>query len=138
MPCGLPDGRRDAYATGMHDDVQRRIRAIEILMSDRLHLTHGRLDGLLRAARGRLPRGVLRQGRELVDAQARLANPATARAVRIERVTATCDLMERALRAVPEGKYRRRYWSARAGVAALNLLAVVGLFALFMWWRGAA
>lgn len=119
----------------MHNDLQQRIEGVERLLSDRLHL-NGRLDGMLRAARGRLPRRVLRQAAELVDARKRLANPATAKAVKPERVAATCDLMERALQAVPEGKYRRRYWAARAGMAALNVLIVIVLLLLFVWWRG--
>ena len=122
----------------MHDDLKARIVRLEETMSDRLHLRHAGLGHQLRAARGRLPRAILRQGRELAEAKARLANPATAKALNVSRLAATCDLMERALAAVPEGKYRRRFWSARIGMAALNVLAVIALALLFAWWRGVA
>ncbi|WP_179379138.1 hypothetical protein [Jannaschia marina] len=122
----------------MHGDLLQRIANVEALMAERLYLGRGRLDRQLRAARGRLPRRVLRQARELVEAREMLANPATARTVKANRIAATCDLMERALHAVPEGKYRRRYWSARAGMAALNVLAVIALLAVVLWWRGHA
>lgn len=105
-------------------------------MADRLYLPRQDLRGLLRAARGRLPRPVLRQARELVDVRARLASPATAKTLNVSRARATCDLLERALAQVPEGKYRRRFWSARVGGVALNLLLVIGLVTAFLWWQG--
>jgi len=119
----------------MHRDLLSRISALEDAMADRLYLPKQNLASLLRAARGRLPRPVLRQARELVDVRARLENPATAKALNLQRANATCDLLERALAEVPEGKYRRRFWSARVGSAAMNVLLVLLLFGAFLWWR---
>lgn len=122
----------------MHDVLSARIEAIEGHLARRLHLRRTALPGMLRAARGRLPRPVLRQARELATAKAALSDPAAAQDLNLPRIAATCDLMERALAAVPEGRYRRRARAARIAGAALNLLAVAGLFWAVLLWRGGA
>ncbi|MFO6465669.1 hypothetical protein ACK8OR_14840 [Jannaschia sp. KMU-145] len=119
----------------MHDATLTRIERTEALLAERLHL-RGRLADKLASARGRLPRAALAQGRELVDAKARLANPATARDLDPRRIEATCAMLDRHLAAIPEGKFRRRDRSALIGLAAIRVLIVIVLFAVILSWRG--
>lgn len=119
----------------MHAHLKDRIGGIDALLGTRLHLS-GSLKDKLAAGRGRLPRVALAQARELVEAQARLANPATARTLDPSRVEATCAMLERHLAAVPEGKYRRRAWSGLFGIIAVRILIVLALLLTVLVWRG--
>ncbi|WP_371154853.1 hypothetical protein [Jannaschia sp. 2305UL9-9] len=119
----------------MHAHLNDRIGGIDALLAERLHLT-GSLRDKIADARGRLPRVALAQARELIEAQDRLSNPATARALDPARVEATCAMLERHLHAVPEGKYRRRARSALIGLVAVRLLIVMVLFFALLVWRG--
>ncbi|WP_220747530.1 MULTISPECIES: hypothetical protein [Jannaschia] len=119
----------------MHADLTSRIDAVDRMMAERLYLS-GSLARKLAAARGRLPRVALAQANELVEAQARLENPATARHLNAARIEDTCKMLERHLVAVPKGKYRRRAQSAMIGLAALRVLIVLALFIAVLSWRG--
>ncbi|UWQ17585.1 hypothetical protein [Jannaschia sp. M317] len=119
----------------MQDRLLNRIDEVDALLGERLHLS-GPLRRKLSAARGRLPRVALRQARELLEAKGRLANPTTARALDRSRVEQTCAMLERHLSAVPEGKYRKRAWSAMIAVIALRVLAVLVLVGVVLIWRG--
>lgn len=119
----------------MQSDLNQRISRIDALLGERLYL-RGSLREKLADAKGRLPATALKQARELVQARDMLANPNLATKLDRTRIAATCDMLERHLDAVPEGKYRRRAWSAMFGTMALRVLIVIALFLAIIWWRG--
>ncbi len=120
-----------------HAALAQRIDAIETLMADRLHLRGG-LAQMQRDAQAHLPRPIRPRLAELVEARARLANPATARALEAARVADSCHRVERVLRDIPKGKYRRRARSRRVGIAALRVLIVVVAALIVVYMRGLA
>jgi hypothetical protein len=120
-----------------HQDLLDRLDALEALLADRLHLnTRGGLAPMLRAAKGRLPKKALQQAGELVTVRALLASPGAAGRVDVSSAEATIAMLERHLDAVPDGKYRRRAWSALWGGIALQVLLVIVALAVVLRWRG--
>jgi len=119
----------------MHTKLLNRIHQVDALLGTRLHVD-GPLRVKLQHAQARLPRTLRKRAGELVQAQQLLQNPVLATRLDPARVVQTCALLERHLKSIPQGKYRRRDWSALIGLAAWRVLLVVAAFAVFAVWIG--
>lgn len=120
-----------------HAELKSRIDALEARMAEQLHLqARSGLPGLLRAAKGRLPKRAIQDAAELVSVRSMLANPGAAGSIDVSRAVETCEMLERHLDAIPDGKYRRRAWSALWGGIALQILVVLALLFVVLRWRG--
>lgn len=117
------------------DEMRARLSSLEDKMRDRLYINAPDLRRLLIAARGRLPRRILRRAQELMEFEARLAHPAMAATTDAARFRETCAIVEDALRSVPDGKYRRRQWWGTTGLVAVRVLTVLAALSTFLWWK---
>lgn len=117
------------------EETRARIAALEGTLAARLNSRRRPLAQQLAAAGHRLPRAARARAVELMEADARLAHPATAHRTDLARIHETCEALERDLARL-SARYVRRDWSAAAGVAGLRLVALGALVTGMLIWRG--
>jgi len=117
-------------------DMARKSRKLRGLLQQKLDVRGRDLKQSLRRAGRRLPRGVRKSGAELMRAEMLAHNPKTARQVDEVQVTAAYDHMSGYLEQLNVAEMRKGRILSLTGAIVANLLLVVAMFIVWLWWRG--
>lgn len=117
-------------------DMAAKSRRLRGLMQQKLDVRGSDLRQSLRRAGRRLPRGLRKQGAELVRAEMLAQNPKTARQADAEAVERAYEAMRAHLEALDVVEMRKARLLSLAGAIVANIIAVAVLFIVWLWWRG--
>lgn len=116
--------------------IQQMADRVAGLMEERLAVRGTGLGGKLRRGRRRLPRRLRAEAQLLAEAADLARNPRLALRIDQERVAAAYDALVRHLGALGRAERRRAAALAMLRGVAFALLAVAGLVAAVLAWRG--
>ncbi len=111
-------------------------RKLRGLLQQKLDVRGRDLRQSLRRAGRRLPRTVRKQGDALMRAEILAHNPKTARQVNAAEVDKAYEQMRAYLEAIDVSEIRKTRLLSVTGAIVANLLLVVVLFVVWLWWRG--
>ncbi|MEP1765485.1 MAG: hypothetical protein ABJJ53_02340 [Sulfitobacter sp.] len=117
-------------------DMAAKSRKLRGLLQQKLDVRGRDLRQSLRRAGRRLPRGVRKSGAALMRAEMLAHNPKTARQVDAGQVTAAFEHMRAYLEQLDVVEMRKGRILSVTGAIVANLLLVVVLFIVWLWWRG--
>lgn len=111
-------------------------RKLRGLMQQKLDVRGRDLRQSLRRAGRRLPRSVRKRGVQLMQAEMLSHNPKTARQVDAVEVDQAYEYVRAHLEAIDLDEIRKSRILSLTGAVAANLILVIGLFVVWLWWRG--
>jgi predicted oxidoreductase len=117
-------------------EMATKSRKLRGLMQQKLDVRGRDLRQSLRRAGRRLPRSVRKRGAELMRAEMLAHNPKTARQVNAVEVDQAYEYMRAHLEAIDVNEQRKTRILSLTGAIIANLLLVVLLFVVWLWWRG--
>ncbi|KEJ88862.1 hypothetical protein [Sulfitobacter donghicola] len=117
-------------------DMAAKSRKLRGLMQQKLDVRGRDLRQSLRRAGRRLPKSVRKSGAELMRAEMLAHNPKTARQVDAAQVDQAYDKMRAHLEAIDVAEQRKSRILSLTGAIVANLLLVIVLFVVWLWWRG--
>ena len=117
-------------------DIATKTLTLRKLLETKLGVRSRSWRQALKRAGRRLPRGMRRQGDILLKAEKLAQNPKLARQLRPVEVNAAYTAIADHLEAIDVADRRKGWWLSLAGSLATNILLVIGLVLLILWWRG--
>jgi predicted oxidoreductase len=117
-------------------DMATKSRKLRGLMQQKLDVRGRDLRQSLRRAGRRLPRSVHKRGVQLMRAEMLAHNPKTARQVDAVEVDQAYEYVRAHLEAIDLEEIRKSRILSLTGAVAANLILVIGLFVVWLWWRG--
>lgn len=117
-------------------DMAVKSRKLRGLMQQKLDVRGRDLRQSLRRAGRRLPKSVRKRGAALMRAEMLAHNPKTARQVDPEAVERDYEYVCAHLVAIDVDELRKSRILSVTGAVVANLIVVVVLFIVWLWWRG--
>ncbi len=119
-----------------HKDIATKSLTIRQQLEAKLGVKSRDLSQALQRAGRRLPRRMRMQGAILVDAEKQAGHPKLARQIQDGAVRDAYTQLTAHLREIDAADARKGRILNMAGLIAFNLLFVVGVFVIWLWWRG--
>ncbi len=117
-------------------DMAVKSRKLRGLMQQKLDVRGRDLRQSLKRAGRRLPKSVRKRGEALTRAEMLAHNPKTARQIDVDAVERDYEYVRAHLAAIDVDELRKSRILSVTGAVAANLLVVVVLFIVWLWWRG--
>lgn len=117
-------------------DIARRVETVQDLLTLKLGIKRQPFDRMLARAGRHLPRRIAGQAQVLAQAAQRAGHPKLARQLDSAAVERASTEVIAHLQAIDVADRRKGKLLGMAGVVAFNLLVVIVVFIVWLWWRG--
>lgn len=117
-------------------DMAAKSRVLCGLMQQKLNVRGRNLAQCLRRAGRQLPKSARTSGATLVQAEMLSDNPKTARQVDVHAVDTAYEHLRGHLAGIDVGERRKARLLSLAAAVVGNLIVVVSVFVVWLWWRG--
>ncbi|KIN61995.1 hypothetical protein Z946_851 [Sulfitobacter noctilucicola] len=116
-------------------DITRKVEAVKALLHAKFGIKQRPLSRMILKAGRRLPRRVQKQAQVLVEAERFGAHPKLARQMDGARVSQAYNVCVTYLDGIDVADRRKGRILGIAGAIVFNLLVVVAVFVLWLWWH---
>lgn len=116
--------------------IQTRIADTIGLLRDKLGVQDKTLRASVRRAKRRLPRRIYKQALVLAEAEQMAAHPKLRRVLDSPRLEKASDEVQAHLSSINLADRRWGWFLGMLGGLAFNVLALIILLLVFLWWRG--